>query len=89
MSAHRNLMDVMCLGRYQNVMKTSDGFFIAMEYGDIGFNAFLGQPNPGQIGREFSRGKWQALNFSDQRAVARIAKAKAIDLRTFLPRKGA
>ncbi len=88
MSAHGNLMEVMCLGHLQDVMKTSDGFFIGMEYGDIGYNAFLGQPNPGQIGRAFSRTIWQALEFPDQRAVARVAKAKAIDLRIFLP-KGA
>lgn len=89
MSAHGNLMDVMCLGHLQDVMKTSDGFFIGMEYGDIGYNAFLGQPNPGDIGRQFSRGTWQALNFTDQKAVVRVAKAKAIDLRIFLPKKGA
>jgi len=31
---------------YRGVCVTSDGFFLGMAHGDIGYNNFLGKPNP-------------------------------------------
>jgi hypothetical protein len=38
--------DVTGCGRFAEVTETSDGYFLGRERGDIGFNAFLGQPSP-------------------------------------------
>ncbi len=86
MDTNGQLLKLMCLGHLQDVAVTSDGFFLGMEMGDIGYNVFLGQPNPGTHGREFSRSRWQELTFSERKAVVRRARGKAINLRLFLPK---
>ena len=39
------LHDIVGCGRFADVTETSDRFFLGMERGDIGYNAFLGKPS--------------------------------------------
>ncbi len=83
----RNLMSIMALPGYLvEFTRTSDGFYLARAEGDIGFNVWLGKPNPGRIGKEHSAKSWQRLSFGAQRQVIRCARAKGVVLRVFLPK---
>ena len=70
-----------------DVIRTSDGCYLGMAAGDIGYNAFLGKPasiHPGP-GLENATEKWNALSKSEQLLVAQLARAKSILLTEFLP----
>ena len=45
------LHDCLGFGRFAEVTVTSDGFFLARDRGDIGFNQFLGQPSRAALDR--------------------------------------
>ncbi len=86
----RALLRIMALDFPQvaDVTVTSDGFYMIMDRGDIGFNRFLGRPNPGpDVGLKWARATWQALPFRTRRDVARLARSRNVDLRLFLPRR--
>jgi hypothetical protein len=72
-------------------MRTSDGHYLAMPVGDIGFNAFLGRPNP-RPQPATTRLAWLAfrvLTMAERRAFVRLARSRNVRLRDFLLRKGA
>ena len=45
------LHDCLGFGRFAEVAVTSDGFFLARDRNDIGFNRFLGAPSPAAMQR--------------------------------------
>lgn len=65
-----------------NIVKTTDGHFIGMEAGDIGYNHFLGKPSAPHVGagRDRTLSIWESLTPQERRAVYLVAKAKNIDL---------
>lgn len=64
-----NLMNLRLLGLV-DVVRTSDGFYIGQKPGDIGYNAFIGKPNPNEgPGRRRSREVWEALTERERVAV--------------------
>jgi len=83
----QKLHTLMALPEVAEITVTSDGFFLARQMGDIGFNLFLGQPNPGEIGREYSAGIWAGFTFAERKAVVRAAHRIGVNLRIFLPKR--
>ncbi len=72
MSATANLIDLMNLGPLgvTDVVRTSDGFYLGQAPGDLGYNVFIGKPNPHEgPGRERSRGLWEGLTVQERNAV--------------------
>jgi hypothetical protein len=72
-----NLLKVMAIptSRYDGVCRTSDGFYMGRERGDIGYNAFLGSPSlrcegPGY---EFRIKAWERLSEEEKTGVRWIA----------------
>lgn len=61
---------------------TSDGFFLARESGDIGFNMFLGRPSfhPGP-GLDRARRVWGQLSFGGRRQAIRQARRFGLPIR--------
>ena len=45
------LHEICGAGHFKDVTVSSDGFFLGMEYGDIGYNIFLGKPSYNSIER--------------------------------------
>ena len=45
------LHDCLGFGRFAQVIRTSDGFFLGRAWGDMGFNHFLGNPSQAAIAR--------------------------------------
>jgi hypothetical protein len=39
------LHEIAGFGKFKEVVRTSDGFFLGKLHGDIGFNTFLGEPS--------------------------------------------
>ena len=82
MDTQRTLLRLMNLppSRFAGVMRTSDGFYIAQEQGDVGYNAFLGNPNPVHEGPglENTLRIWAGLTEEEQAAVRTLA-ANPID----------
>lgn len=77
MDAMTNLLRLMNLppSRFSGVVRTSDGFYIARENGDIGYNAFLGQPSPLHEGPglEHTLSVWNSLGKLDRQMVVTLA----------------
>ena len=78
-SPTENLLDIMNLGPTQavDVIRTSDGFYLGQQEGDVGYNMFLGAPgasHPG-AGRDASQQQWDALSEGDQ--IALVSRARA------------
>jgi hypothetical protein len=84
-----HLLQVMALpAPFVDVTVTTDGFYLARVRGDVGFNRFLGRPNPGpDVGQVYARGVWQSLDVGERRDVVRAARARGVNLRRFLPRR--
>lgn len=88
MSTLENLMSIISLPSrlYQNFTITSDGYYLGMEHGDIGFNAFLGKPNgnlqPTTIRRSYE--KFRLLSLTEKKSVVLLARGKGVNLRSFL-----
>ncbi len=92
-----NLMRLMCLGgapvELENITRTSDGFYIGREPGDVGYNAFIGRPqhidNAQDSTREIVRTFWDSLSETErlqvQALAARPADGSPIPLNDFLP----
>ncbi len=75
---------------FVDVIRTSDGHYLAQRYGDIGFNHFLGKPNkcplPGTV--EVAKKYWnRAEGLAEKKALLRLARRKNIQLRDFLPKE--
>jgi hypothetical protein len=49
------LHDLMGCGRYKDVVRTKDGFFLGMKRGSRGYNEFLGKPT------DISKGRTKAV----------------------------
>jgi hypothetical protein len=76
---------------FTDVMRTSDGHYLAERAGDIGFNAFLGAPNP-RPQPATTRLAWSAfrvLTLTERRSLVRLARSRNVRIRDFLLRKGA
>lgn len=86
----RDLLTICALppGRVADVIRTSDGHYLAREVGDCGFNAFLGAPNPRPRPETTARA-WRAFRAGDRRAIVRLARARGVRLRDFLVKGGA
>ena len=69
-----NLMNLQITG-IESVIRTSDGFYLGREPGDIGYNMFIGcpsTPHPGP-GRDRTQKVWQSLNKQEREQVRQIA----------------
>ena len=73
------LHDLLGFGRFAGVTQTSDGFFLAREHGDIGFNQFLGKPSDNARGR--SKELFNKLSKCSQGFVLATLKGKHINLK--------
>ena len=71
------LLRLMCLplSQFDGVCRTSDGFYMAMAKGDIGYNHFLGKPNPPHPGpgRDMMLATWAKLSNDERQAVLSLA----------------
>ena len=77
MTTQENLLRLMCLplSRYACVVRTTDGYYIAQEHDDIGYNAFLGRPSklhPGP-GLDQTTRTWAGLTDTERLAVKALA----------------
>ena len=69
------------------ITKTSDGFYLGMEEGDCGFNAFFGKPSfHAGPGRDMSIQTWKEFNFTSKKACVYAARNSNVPLRNFLPK---
>ena len=84
MQTHDVLLKLMCIptSQYQDITKTSDGYYIAQEHGDIGYNAFLGLPKTPHDGpgRDQMLETWAGLSRDERLGVLALARARGIDL---------
>lgn len=70
------LHDCLGFGRFAEVTVTSDGFFLARDRDDIGFNRFLGAPSPAAVER--ARRLFAQLDERHQEEVVRALQAHGI-----------
>ena len=81
-SARENLLRLMNLpaSRFEGVIRTSDGFYLARVKGDIGYNAFLGTPSPPHDGpgRDATLEVWNGLDEQERVEVLALA-ARPVD----------
>ena len=84
MSMNETLLKLMCIptSTFQDVVKTSDGYYLGMAHGDIGYNAFLGQPRRPHEGpgRDSMLRVWTGLTRDERLGVLMLAQAKGVDL---------
>ena len=84
MKAIDNLTNLINLGHFGfvDIAKTSDGFYLGMEPGDIGFNAFIGKPHPVHAGPGLNRTLqvWNDFTDTEKTQVLGLAILKGIDL---------
>ena len=76
MDAESTLLRLMNLPRsFVGVVKTVDGHYIAQTEGDIGYNHFLGKPQPVHAGPglENTLRIWSSLTVKEQQAVRAVA----------------
>jgi hypothetical protein len=61
--------------RLDAVCRTSDGYYMGQAAGDIGYNAFLGRPEPVHDGpgRQAMLKVWAGLSDDEREAVLRLA----------------
>ena len=57
------------------VVRTSDGFYLGQQEGDLGYNAFIGRPPPPHPGpgRDMMLETWAGLTADEKRAVLMLA----------------
>ena len=76
-SARDNLLRLMNLppSRFDGVVRTSDGFYLAQVKGDIGYNAFLGKPSEPHDGpgRDAMLEVWNGLDEQEKVEVLALA----------------
>ena len=70
------LHDCLGFGRFAEVTVTSDGFFLARDRDDIGFNRFLGAPSPAAMAR--TQRLFARLDERHQEEVLRTLQAHGI-----------
>ena len=70
------LHDCLGFGRFAEVTRTSDGFFLGRAKGDIGFNHFLGRPSGAALTR--TRRLFQKLPSNHQATLLRALSARGI-----------
>ena len=76
MTAHETMLRLMSLPRhFVGVTRTSDGFYIAQVEGDVGYNAFLGKPQPVHAGPGLDNALriWAGLSDEERKAVHAVA----------------
>lgn len=76
-----NLMALRCKN-IVDVIKTSDGFYLGMAEGDIGFNDFIGRPQAPHDGpgRDNMLKVWGGFTDQERQDVVDLAEGKGIDL---------
>lgn len=78
MNTQETLLRLMNLppSRFAGVVRTGDGYYLAQVVGDLGYNAFLGKPNPPHNGpgRNLMLSVWSSLTDKEKRAVYALAK---------------
>jgi len=69
-----DLLNLTCLN-IDDVVRTSDGFYIGQVKGDIGFNAFIGAPAPVHSGpgKDRTLAVWSGFTSAEKQAVVRRA----------------
>ena len=76
------LLDVLNLrpARIVDVVRTTDGCYIGMDPGDLGYNRFIGKPAPLHAGPGLTRTRerWAALS-EDEREAVRVRAAAPPD----------
>ncbi len=79
MTTRETMLKLMSLpvSRFDGVVYTSDGCYIAKAIGDCGYNAFLGKPQPvhNGPGRDQMLETWAGLTPTERKAVHVLAAA--------------
>ena len=88
------LMAIMALqgsaDTFESVCRTPDGHYLAQLSGDLGYNVYLGEPNPSPTDAANKRvqGIWNGFTATEQDAVLQIAAhpidGEPIPLHTFI-----
>lgn len=82
MTATERLLDLMNLNvlNVDDVVLTSDGFYIGHVPGDVGFNAFIGAPSPVHPGPGLDRtlSVWDSMN-DDEKEMVKLRAASPLD----------
>lgn len=70
--------------RIEAIQKTGDGFYLARDKGDIGFNRFIGKPSAPHAGpgRKQMLKVWRSLSDNQKRQAIVTAASMRINLRT-------
>ena len=92
-TAMGRLMAMMCLGGHpqelEAVCRTSDGFYMGQETGDVGYNVFIGKPNTNAqpSTRDLQHEQWEGYTLQQKVEVLGLAEAppdgSPIDLEEF------
>ena len=75
------LMDFLALpSDFVGLTQTSDGFFLAKGWGEIGYNHFLGKPALSHEGpgKEWRRAMVAQLTFSERKRLVRVLRSCGI-----------
>jgi len=75
------LHDCLGFGRFAQVIRTSDGFFLGRAWGDVGFNHFLGNPSQTAIAR--TQRLFGSLSNDHQQELIRQLAARGIPPTSF------
>ena len=70
------LHDCLGFGRFAEVTRTADGFFLGRAWDDVGFNHFLGNPSQAAISR--TKHLFGKLSHDHQQELIRILAARGI-----------
>lgn len=88
MNTFDNLCKLMAFPSYLrrtivDVTRTSDGHYLAMDRGDIGFNRFIGKPAPPHRGpgRDAILAAWASMSGDEKHTVLMLAVNKGINLK--------
>ena len=67
---------------FADLVKTSDGHYLGMAKGDIGFNAYIGKPQAPHAGPGLTRSLriWKGLTEDQKDDVVDAARIRGIDL---------
>lgn len=81
------LMDFLALpDDYVDICQTSDGYFLARGYGEVGYNHFLGKPSLAHEGpgKAYRRDMWHQLTFSERKRLVTIMRGAKLSIHTAL-----
>lgn len=73
------------LGEFADFTVTSDGWWLAQAYGDLGYNVFLGRPSfhPGP-GKDQTRAVWSRMSLGERKLFVKAARAYGLNPKEML-----